>query len=78
MTCEYCERCEAVIIEGCPYRVCDQCWAYLGIAKVNRPSYFTRLFGAVWLFLRIAWREDQTGYRMSVRTAASACWSIWR
>ncbi|MCU1305117.1 MAG: hypothetical protein JWQ87_5401 [Candidatus Sulfotelmatobacter sp.] len=76
MICEYCHQAEAVIVEGCPYRVCDQCWAYLGIARVKRLTTFGKVLETLRLarlFCQIVWREDQTGLRMSAQTAFSVC-----
>lgn len=81
MICQYCHEQEAVIVEGCPYQVCDQCWAYLGIAYVRKPAKLQRFVDAlraVWLFVRIVWREDQSGGRMSFRTAVAVCVGVWQ
>ena len=81
MVCTHCGQAEAVIVEGCPYQVCDTCWAYLGIVQLKPMTAWRRfeeLLSLAWLFVRIVWREDQTGFRMSFGTAWSVCAGLRR
>lgn len=76
MICEYCGAAEAIEGTSCPWRVCDTCWAYLGIAQLTPMTIRRRVlefFRLAWLFVRIVWREDQTGFRMACGTALSVC-----
>ena len=77
--CLNCGTEPAVEVEGCPYQVCDTCWAYLGIIQRPQMTLWRRIIEALrlaWLFVGIVWREDQTGFRMSAGTSASVCWGL--
>jgi ribosome-binding protein aMBF1 (putative translation factor) len=76
MTCELCGKAEAIKIRGCPFSYCDQCFAYMGVARVRRIPRWRSWVSSLWLFVRIVWRVDQSESRMSVRTAWAVCESL--
>lgn len=57
-----------------PYPLCEQCFAYVGMMRVRPVTFWEHFWGALWLFLRIVWRDFDGP--ISAKTAWQVAWGV--
>lgn len=65
----------ALDIYDLPRPMCDECFAWLGMARVRPVTHWEHLRDAFWLFLRIVGRDFE-GVWIGPGLAWSVCWGV--
>lgn len=74
--CSYCGSGETLDIPDLPKPLCEQCFAYLGMARVRQVTFWEHLWGALRLFLGIVGRESPAGGRMGISLSWEVAWGV--